>query len=73
MDCASYMFGLFQYALVCVVPSSAIILTRAGCLALIVSWCIVTISVPWLFLAMQYCGLQYVIVVFSDHTDLIFC
>ena len=34
--------------------------------------CIVTISVMWLFLTVQWVGLQYVVVVFSDHTHLPF-
>ena len=34
--------------------------------------CIVTINVLWLFLAVPWAGLQCVIVVFSDHTHLLF-
>ena len=34
--------------------------------------CIVTINVLWLFLAVPCVGLQYVIVVFPDHTHLLF-
>ena len=34
--------------------------------------CIVTISVLWLFLAVPWVGPQYVIVVFPDHTHLLF-
>ena len=30
--------------------------------------CIVTINVPWLFLTVPWVGLEYVIVVFPDHT-----
>ena len=34
--------------------------------------CIVTINVLWLFLTVPWVGLQYVIVVFPDHTHLRF-
>ena len=34
--------------------------------------CIVTINVPWLFLTVPWVGLQCVIVVFSDHSHLLF-
>ena len=34
--------------------------------------CIVTINVQWLFLTVPWVGLQYVIVVFPDHTHLLF-
>ena len=41
--------------------------------ALLLSYrCIVTISVLWLFLTVPWVGLQYAIVVFSDHTHLLF-
>ena len=45
-----------------------------GCFAtLLLSYsCIVTINVPWLFLAVLWVGLQCVIVVFPDHTHLLF-
>ena len=36
------------------------------------SWCIVTASALWLFLTMQWVGMQCVIVVFPDHTHLLF-
>ena len=32
-----------------------------------------TINVMWLFLTMLWVGLQYVIVVFPDHTHLLLC
>ena len=35
-------------------------------------YCIVTINVLWLFLTMPYVGLQCMIVVFPDHTHLLF-
>ena len=34
--------------------------------------CLVTINVPWLFLTVPWVGLQRVIVVFPDHTHLLF-
>ena len=34
------------------------------------SWCLV---IMWLFLAVPYVCLQFVIVVFPDHTHLLFC
>ena len=34
--------------------------------------CIVTINVLWLFLTVPWVGLQYVLVVFPDHTHLLF-
>ena len=37
------------------------------------SWCLVTVSVLWHFLAVPWVGLQCVIEVFPDHTHLLFC
>ena len=34
--------------------------------------CIVTINVLWLFLVVPWVGMQYVIVVFPDHTHLLY-
>ena len=67
--------SLFCYALLCVHSSFAIILKRKRKLValLLLSYrCIVTISVLWVFLTMPWVGLQCVIVVFLDHTDLLF-
>ena len=67
--------SLFCYALLCVHSSFAIILKRKRKLValLILSYrCIVTINVLWLFLTEQWVGLQYLIVVFPDHTHLLF-
>ena len=36
------------------------------------SWCLVTVNVVWLFLTVPWVGLQCVIVVFPDHTHLLF-
>ena len=63
--------SLFYYALLCVHSSFAIILKRKRNLValLLLSYrCIVTINVLWLFLTVPRVGLQYVIVVFPDHT-----
>ena len=67
--------SLFCYALLCVHSSFAIILKRKRKLValLLLSYrCIVTINVLWLFLTVPWVGLQYVIVVFPDHTHLLF-
>ena len=67
--------SLFCYALRCVHFSFAIILKRKRKLvALLLSSyrCIVTIYVLWLFLALPWVGQQYVIVVFPNHTHLLF-
>ena len=44
---------------------------KAGCFALLPYRCLVTVNVLWLFLAVPWVGLQYVIVVFLDHTHLL--
>ena len=67
--------SLFCYALLCVRYSFAIILKRKKKLValLLLSYsCIVTITFLWLFLAVLWLGLQCVIVVFPDHTHLLF-
>ena len=69
------MLPLFCYALHRVHSSFAIILKRKRKLValLLLSYgCIVTINVLWLFLAVTVIGLQFVIVVFPDHTHLLF-
>ena len=66
--------SLFCYALICVHSSFAIILKRKRKLValLLLSYrCIVTINVLWPFLTVPWVGLQYVIVVFPDHTQLL--
>ena len=67
--------SLFCYALLCVHSSFAIILKRkrklVALLLLSYRW-IITINVLWLFLAVTWVGLQRVIVVFPDHTHLLF-
>ena len=67
--------SLLCYVLLCVHTSFAIILKRNRKLValLLLSYiCIVTINVLCLFLTVPWVGLQYVIVVFTDHTHLLF-
>ena len=45
---------------------------KAGCFAIIVLQMYITITVLWLFLTVPWVGLQYVFVVFPDHTHLRF-
>ena len=69
------MLSLFCYALLCVHSSFAIILMRKIKLValLLLSYkCIVAIIVLWLFLTVLWVGLQYVTVVFPNHTHLLF-
>ena len=66
---------LFYYALLCVHSSFAILFKRKRKLValLLLSYrYIVTINVLWLFLTVSWVDLQYVIVVFPDHTHLLF-
>ena len=61
--------------LTCVHSSLSIILKRKRKLValLLLSYrCVVTINVLWLILAVRWVGLQCVIVVFPDHTHLLF-
>ena len=69
--------SLFCYALLFVHSSFAIILKEkrklVALLHVLLSYrCIVTINVLWLFLRVPSVGLQCVIVVFPDHTHLLF-
>ena len=67
--------SLFCYALLCAHSSFAIILKRKRKLVdlLLLSYrCIVTINDLWLFLTVPCVRLQCVIVVFTDHTHLLF-
>ena len=66
----------FCYALLCVHSSFAIILKRKielVALLLLSYRCVVNVNLPWLFLVVPCVGLQFVIVVFPDHTRLLFC
>ena len=67
--------SLLCYVLLCVHSSFAIILQgkrKLVALLLLSYRCIVTINVLWLFLKVPWVGLQCVIVVFPDHTHLLF-
>ena len=67
-------FSLFCYAVRCIHFSFAIILKRKRKLVtlLLLSYrCIVTINACRLFLMVPWVGLQYVIVVFPEHTLLL--
>ena len=67
--------SLFCYPLLCVHSSFSIVLKRKRKLValLLLSYrCIATINVLWLFLMVPLVGLQCVIVVFPDHTHLLF-
>ena len=67
--------SLICFALLCVYSSFAIILKRKRKLValLLLSYrCIVTINVLWFFLSALWVGLRYMLVVFSDHTHLLF-
>ena len=66
---------LFCYALLCIDSSFPIILKRNKKLValLLLSYrSSVTINVLWLFVNVPWVGLQYAIVVFPDHTHLLF-
>ena len=63
--------SLFCFALLFVLSSFAIILTRKRklvALLLLSNRCLVTVNVLWLFLTVRWVGLQSVIVVFPEHT-----
>ena len=66
--------SLFCYALLYVNSCFAIISKgkrKLVALLLLSYRCSVTINVLWLFLTVPWVGLQYVIVVFPDHTHLL--
>ena len=73
--CGSYVFVFVLLCITFVHSSFAIILKRKRklvALLLLYYRCIVTINVQWLFHAVQWIGLQCVIVIFPDHTHLLF-
>ena len=45
---------------------------RSGCFTLMSSRCLVIVSGLWVFITEQWFGLQCVILVFPDHTHLLF-
>ena len=66
--------SLFRYALLFVHSSFAIILTRKReliTLLLLSFGCLVTVTVPWLFLTVPWVGLQCEMVVFPDHAHIL--
>ena len=66
---------MISYVLLYVHYSFAIMLKKKRKLIvlLLLSYrCLVTVNVLWLFLTVSWIGLQCVIVVFPDHTDLLF-
>ena len=68
-------WSLFWYALLYVLSSFTIILTRKRelvALLLLSFGCLVTVNVLWLFLMVPWVVLQFVIVLFPDHTHLLF-
>ena len=67
--------SLFCYALLYVQSSFAIILKRKRklvALLLLSCRCLVTVNFLWLFLAVPCAGMRCVIVIFLDHTHLLF-
>ena len=62
-------WSLFWYALLYVLSSFAIILTRMRELVAVL---LLSLDVMLLFLTVPWVGLQFVIVVFPDHTHLLF-
>ena len=63
--------SLFWYALLCALPSFAIFLKRKReivALLLLAYGYLVTVNVQWLFLMMWWVELEFMIVVFPDHT-----
>ena len=69
--CSGSVLAFAFYSLLCVLSSFAIILTRKGelvALLLLSFGCRVTVNVLYLFLKVPWVGLQFLIVVFPDHT-----
>ena len=68
---SSHTFLIYFYSIIILV-----FLTRKrGLVALLLLsfwWCLATVHVMWLFLTVPWVGLQFVIVVFPDHTQLLF-
>ena len=73
--CGSVFVPCFVvHCFVCVLSSFAIsLMCKRELVALLCSssWCLVTGIVLWLFLTVPWVGLQFVIMVFSDHTYLL--
>ena len=70
-----YVCSMFCCVLLCVLSSFSIILMvnrELVTLLCLSSWCLVIVIVLWLFLTVPWVDLQCVIVVFSEHTHLLF-
>ena len=68
-------WSLFWYALICVLSSFAIVLTRKKELVVLLFLsfrCLVTVNVLLLFLAVPWVGLLCTILVFYDHTHFLY-
>ena len=75
IGCGGSVFVFVWCTLLCVLSSFAIILKgkREMIVLLLLSYgCLVTVNVLWLFLTLPWVGLRCVIVVFPDHTHLLF-
>ena len=69
-----WCWSLFWYALLCDPSNFAIILKRKRklvALSLLSFGCLVTVKVLWLILTVPWVSLQFVIMVFPDHTYLL--
>ena len=64
--------SIFCCALFCLISCFAIIMMGKIVLVALSSWWLVIVIVLWLFLTVPWIGLQCVIVVFYDHTLLLF-
>ena len=74
--CGSSVFVFVSCALRCVHSSFAIILKRKRQLVafLLLSYrCIITVHVLWLSQTVLWVGLQCVLMVYPDHSHLLFC
>ena len=68
-------WSLFWYVLLYVLSRLKNILMRKRklfALLLLSFGCLATVNVTWFFLTVPWVGLQFVIVVFPDHTHLLF-
>ena len=68
-------WSLFRYSLLCVLSSFEIILARKRelvALLLLSFRCLVLVNVLWLFLMVLWVSKQCMIVVFPDHTHLLY-
>ena len=75
IGCGFLCLSLFCCALLCVLSSFAIILRRERelvALLLLSYGCLVTVNILCLFLAVPWVGLRCVLVVFPDHTHLLY-